>query len=98
METKQRLIDANEPISAFKRYAKTHPNATWNAYGIEEVINAAPTVDAIEVVLGHWDYTDEPDEDGNVQAYCSICGSGDLHAACMKGKVNYCWHCGAKMN
>ena len=45
-----RLIDANEPINAFKRYAKNHPNATWNAFGIEEVINAANTVDAVEVV------------------------------------------------
>lgn len=50
MATEQRLIDANEPINAFKRYAKNHPNATWNAFGIEEVINAANVVDAVEVI------------------------------------------------
>ena len=47
---KKRLIDANEPIAAFKRYAKEHPNATWGAFGIEEVLNACSTVDAVEVV------------------------------------------------
>lgn len=44
-----------------------------------------------------WQYTDDIDEDGNIQAYCSACGAGDKHATNMVGKVPYCWKCGADM-
>ena len=50
------------------------------------------------VVHGHWDYVGDPDEDNNIQAYCSACGAGDEHATSMIGKVPYCWHCGARMD
>ena len=46
---------------------------------------------------GEWEYTDDIDEDGNIQAYCSACGAGDKHATSMVGKVPYCWKCGADM-
>lgn len=46
---------------------------------------------------GEWQYTDDIDEDGNIQAYCSACGAGDKHATRMVGKVPYCWNCGADM-
>lgn len=46
---------------------------------------------------GEWQYTDDIDEDGNIQAYCSACGAGDKHATSMVGKVPYCWNCGADM-
>ena len=46
---------------------------------------------------GEWEYTDDIDEDGNIQAYCSACGAGDKHATSMVGKVPYCWNCGADM-
>jgi hypothetical protein len=47
--------------------------------------------------IGVWLYTGEIDEDGNVQANCSLCGAGDKHAESMVGKVPYCWKCGADM-
>lgn len=46
-----------------------------------------------------WDYMDaiEPDEDGNGQAYCTNCHTGDTHAIQRVGDVPYCWKCGARM-
>lgn len=46
---------------------------------------------------GEWQYTEDIDEDNNIQAYCSACGAGDKHATSMVGKVPYCWKCGADM-
>ena len=46
---------------------------------------------------GEWIYQGEADEDGNVQAHCSVCGAGETHAKSMIGKVPYCWRCGADM-
>lgn len=94
MVSKKRLIDANEPINAFKRYSKNHPNATWNAFGIEEVINAAKIVDAVEVAHGRWvhHYYDSGEPIDN-KWYCSEC------AMCNDYKRTwYCPHCGAKMD
>lgn len=61
-------------------------------------VEDAPAVAAQPVKRGRWDYVGDPDEDSNVQAYCSACGAGDQHATSMLGKVSYCWHCGAKMD
>lgn len=58
----------------------------------------APAVDAVPVVYGRWEYDENPDYDGNYQAYCSVCGAGDKHALYMIGCVPYCWKCGAKMD
>lgn len=46
---------------------------------------------------GEWLYYGEVDENGNVNAHCSVCGAGETHAKCMVGKVPYCWKCGADM-
>ena len=88
---KKRLIDANEPINAFKRYAKNHPNATWNAFGIEEVINAANTVDAVEVVHGRWRKTYTCHGERLWGYECDQCKADSPNAS------NYCPNCGAKM-
>ena len=97
MVSKKRLIDANEPINAFKRYSKNHPNATWNAFGIEEVINAARIVDVVEVVHGRWE-EHEPDKYGNMKPKCSICGQYHLAWWADYTHCNYCPNCGAKMD
>ena len=57
-----------------------------------------PTVDAVEVKHGEWIYEEEPDENNNIQASCSVCFAGDLHATALMNKVPYCWKCGAKMD
>lgn len=46
---------------------------------------------------GEWLYYGEVDQDGNVNAHCSVCGAGETHAKSMVGKVPYCWKCGADM-
>ncbi len=65
---------------------------------VQEMLDKAPAVDAVEVVHGHWVYSGEPDDDRNIQANCSVCGAGDKHATSMIGHVPYCWKCGAKMD
>ena len=88
MVTEKRLIDANEPIAAFKRYAKEHPNATWGAFGIEEVLNACSTMDAAPVVHGRWINV----RDG--WGVCSNCRRVDeIHKL-----ATHCRFCGAKMD
>ena len=94
MENEKRLIDVNEPIAAFKRHAKRCPNATWNAFGIEEVFNVCPTVDAVEVVHGRWEKVSE-----TMPIYrCSICKERNLYKNGNNVLSNYCPHCGAKMD
>ena len=47
---------------------------------------------------GEWIYqSTTPDADGNLYAYCSVCGAGEIHATSMVGKVPFCWECGADM-
>jgi rubrerythrin len=96
LENKKRLIDANEPINAFKRYAKNHPYATWNAFGIEEVLNSAKTVDAVEVVHGRWLLERTPD--GKPYCFhCSVCDD-DFGYIGISTAYRYCPNCGAKMD
>ena len=48
---------------------------------------------------GRWVYrSTNPDEDGNLEANCSVCGAGERHNVSMVGKVHFCWKCGAKMD
>lgn len=51
------------------------------------------TVDAVEVVHGHWTSTTEPDEQFGEMDYfkCSVCGKLRWF------ETNYCPNCGAKM-
>lgn len=46
---------------------------------------------------GRWIYG-EQDEDDNVKAHCSVCGTGDCHSVQLMNKIPYCWKCGAKMD
>lgn len=64
-------------------------------------LDMIPVADVDPVVHSEWDYGDEPpepDENGNVQAFCKRCGAGDVHAKRNINKVPYCWKCGAKMD
>ena len=61
---------------------------------IKEHIKNAP--DAVK--HGQWVYrSTTPDEDGNLEANCSMCGAGERHNIGMVGKVHFCWKCGADM-
>ena len=63
--------------------------AVEGLYEATEIIEDAPTVDAVEVVNGRWTYTE-----GEYEIYmiCSECGwDSDF-------RTNYCPNCGAKMD
>ena len=105
MANEKRLIDAN----VAKEMIVNHANEFSDVLNRREkalligggtsCIDKCPTVDAVEVVHGHWIYEDEePDENNNVQAHCSVCNGGDIHAIQMMNEVPYCWRCGAKMD
>ena len=60
------------------------------------VLNDVPAADVVEVRHAYWRDIQPPDQDNNVQCWCSACGAGELHADGMI--VPYCWKCGAKMD
>ncbi len=88
-----RLIDA-EALSD-RLFAGFYPSY------IRQIIDSMPTVEAKIVRHARWDYGEdeevEVDENGNIQAYCTNCGAGDVHALRNKNKVPYCWKCGSSM-
>lgn len=96
MENKKRLIDTdalgigrcNPDLLPFcnRPYA-----AGWN--GVVNIIENAPTVDAVEVVHGRW--IDRPTVKG--QVYCSECATLEK-ATDSNYRSRYCPNCGAKMD
>ena len=91
MATEKRLIDANALIAEFE-WLQSQVSST-TALEIQEHIQRikdAPTVDAVEVMHGHWVITG-----GNqytIFRRCSIC------CAMYDFTPNYCPNCGAKMD
>ena len=89
MANEQRLIDANALKGDFMFLRKM-----WSGTEIMAMIDDAPTVDAVEVVHGHWYKAPH-------HPYrCSNCGEmalldmyGESHY-----RSNYCPNCGAKMD
>ena len=87
--TKQRLID----IDKVKSKAITLEGLDGNGipYDIMAVpvctLEDIPTVDAVEVKYGHWDWY------SSTMMECSIC---KRHTA--RHRFEYCPHCGAKMS
>ena len=78
----KRLIDANLLKGDFMFLRKM-----WSGTEVVEMIDNAPTVDAVEVVHGRW-------LKRNWSVTCSVCGSLSI---AHDGK-NYCPYCGAKMD
>ena len=107
MENNKRLIDANAlqrklvELGAEPDYQ--HSGEDWGV-GVcmaEGIVDEMPTVDAVEVVHGHWvSLTDC----ANAGVYCSVCNKKvykEDYAWCnRKNKLrsNYCPNCGAKMD
>ena len=93
-----RLIDAN---AMRKDWLENGENEyVYDTNAVLESIDAQPTVDAVEVVHGHWvSLTDC----SNAGVYCSVCQKKvwkEDYAWCnRKNKLrsNYCPNCGADM-
>ena len=91
-----RLIDADEAIKR-QRYGNTN-SILYRQYTVE-VLENAPTVDAVPVVHGYWI------DMGDFES-CSVCKSTQLKkfesmygtAERVWTKTNYCPDCGAKMD
>ena len=104
MASEKRLIDANALKRQFVDYVRTPPhfhygdwqNMCINGREIDEVIENAPTVDAVEVVHGKWA---KQVEDDCYWYECSECAGvvprtrwgHDWYS-------DYCPNCGAKMD
>ena len=87
MENEKRLIDAN----ALKEkiwYGNSDP-IVKRQYA-SELVDNAPTVDAVEVVHGKWVDNGIPE---SMLSLCSVCGF-----TCGAYTFNYCPNCGAKMD
>ncbi|MBO7253015.1 MAG: hypothetical protein J6V25_10380 [Oscillospiraceae bacterium] len=107
MATEKRLIDANDiPELLEKEFARkwrlildgeTHlDNLAEGFFSAKNVIWAMPTVDAVEVVHGHWD-------EDHWEYVCSCCKkhfTDELPWISHPeyGMPNYCPNCGAKMD
>lgn len=63
---------------------------------ILNTISRMATVDAAEVVHGHWIHTGLTNVFGGHQHKCSVCGY-ELMVSPMCDNENYCCNCGAKM-
>ena len=92
MANEKRLIDANALRSQFPG-SGNFAHDLWHYTGIWAYIDCTPTVDAVEVVHGRWEWITE-DIYG-----CTNCGATN-HVKEVMGQpdFNYCPNCGAKMD
>lgn len=91
----KRLIDANALYDTICKYSELK-DRNWPTW-IENLINAAPTIDAVEVVHARWTECIEifTENEGPVEAIgCSVCGISQRKFR----RTPYCPNCGAKMD
>lgn len=89
MATVKRLIDANELyLSKFVKVGRSDYREGWND-ALDAASRQAPTVDAVEVVHGHWIPIPEYEN-----KRCSVCRT--VFSDFTLGY--YCPNCGAKMD
>ena len=90
--SERRLIDANEVLK--KQYNSSPIKALGFADMVVDVrdIEDAPTVDAVPVVHGRWEYRMVDPEYRYYKHECSICGFDG------EDFYRYCPNCGAKMD
>ena len=91
METEKRLIDANAAL------LNTYNEVFWSeseAAAVRSFLVQQKTVDAVEVVHGHWEH-----ENCDI-FHCSVCGYVDAFPHMDEGirPHKYCPDCGAKMD
>lgn len=83
-----RLIDADAFLERMSH--------TDRVFGVVFDINDAPTVDAVLVVHGRWEYNAQTIHTQSLMR-CSICGWWTLDPS-VDGAYHYCPNCGAKMD
>lgn len=91
MANKKRLIDANAVAKDIRENNRENFNRLdWSSKQVCQLLENAPTVDAVEVVHGHWKY-------GTRAAVCSECGF-ERSLDDNFGAAIACPNCGAKMD
>ena len=97
MEDEKRLIDANELLKDAEDYSPISCGLA-DMYDVKWLVDAQPTVDAVEVVHAEW--TLGIDELDCEFIECPLCGEqfydGDNDT--FDKPYNYCPNCGAKMD
>lgn len=104
MENKKQLIDVKQAIAEINLVETNHPYDDKEDI-LEKCVNilyAAPTVDAVEVVHGHWintpPYTASNGEYNKAQE-CSVCNAYFVSSGYTRYSNHpYCCECGAKMD
>lgn len=89
MSTAKRMINANELRTQFDNIP---PYIGLSGSLVQQYIDKAPTVDAVEVVHGRW-VNSYMNRYGHPCHCCSVCGFKASHQ-----DKNYCPNCGAKMD
>lgn len=110
MATEKRLIDGNGSYTINASDNTGHSLcygggiiSVMDGYGhciCEFDAEDAPTVDAVEVVHGEWEIT-EDDYFDLVEMKCSVCGESygfEDYEDCIPKNYHYCPNCGAKMD
>ena len=94
MATEKRLIDANAVLEKYWQLQFSDVYVT--AQNVRSLIQAEPTVDAVEVVHAQWKPYYDYFTKRQVGWICSNCSSvtNDLS----NGETNFCPECGAKMD
>ena len=95
MANEKRLIDANfvyELHSNYPAFARSYADLT----DLRDILDEAPTVDAVEVVHGRWEQIQRWATKAKYR--CSVCGREVMSAVEVNiEKYPHC-HCGAKMD
>ena len=93
-----RLIDADAlkiPSTSVDIFENCRNCRLLDEEQVREIIDNAPTIDAVEIKHGHWtQWHDESDRLFFRERYrCSVCEADNTY-----GKSDYCPWCGAKMD
>ena len=101
MATEKRLIDANALYELINEiYDLNYGETLIDPYRFAELVEDADTVDAVEVVHGEWEIT-EDDYLSLVEMKCSVCGESygfEWFEDIQPKSYHYCPNCGAKMD
>lgn len=90
----KRLIDANALYATICKYSELK-DRSWPTW-IENLINAAPTIDAVKVVHARWVHEQRYGDSGGWVWRCSACRREAISP--IISALKYCHSCGAKMD